>query len=59
MKKQNLKALSQVAKTLSGEQMKKIQGGIELRPICWRCCPDDPCSPIHHYCLDVVCPQTA
>lgn len=51
------KALKLNAKNaLSKDHMKKIVGGTPVFPPCFRCCPDDPCSPVRHYCLDVVCP---
>lgn len=62
MKKLDLKVLNAGAVTpLPRKQMKNIRGGVGsiAVPVCFRCCPDDPCSPIRHYCLDVICPQVS
>lgn len=59
MKKSALKSLNLHVESLSREQIKKIRGGQDvghLEPVCYRCCPDDPCSRILIYCLDVLCP---
>ncbi len=49
-------AALQEGKALTREQMKSVTGGgIVPIPICFRCCPDDPCSPIRHACPQILC----
>ena len=45
----------QEGEALTREQMKNITGGISVPPLCFRCCPDDPCSPIRHVCPLIPC----
>ncbi|HVI47975.1 MAG TPA: hypothetical protein VM802_24115 [Chitinophaga sp.] len=65
MKKLALKAQALTTETLSREQMKGVHGGgiegsgIQRQPVCYRCCPDDPCVPYRIYCPDVLCPVVA
>jgi hypothetical protein len=44
----------QQGERLTREEMKNVTGGTSI-PICFRCCPDDPCSPIRHVCPLVLC----
>lgn len=43
----------QKGKMLTREQMKSVTGGII--PICFRCCPEDPCSSRPHACPLIPC----
>lgn len=60
MKKLKMKMLElKASKSLSREEMKNVVGGsgpFIIRP-CFKCCPSDACSPVRHYCLDVLCPE--
>ena len=58
MKTLNLKSLQSSAKELNKQEMKNIKGGggiHPIKPICFKCCSSDPCSPVRHYCLDIPC----
>ncbi len=57
MQKLNQKSTDLKGQKLSRAQMKDILGGggIIIPPFCFRCCPDDPCSPVRHVCLDTLC----
>ncbi|MBB6108244.1 hypothetical protein SAMN05421821_102520 [Mucilaginibacter lappiensis] len=49
-------AAFQEGKALTREQMKTVTGGgIGPIPICFRCCPDDPCSNFRHVCPEISC----
>ncbi len=55
----NLKSLNLNATVLTKNQMKKVFGGggpVIIHP-CFKCCSSDKCSPVRHYCSDIVCPD--
>jgi len=48
-------AAFQNGKTLTRDELKNVMGGTLIPPLCFRCCPDDPCSPIRHVCPLILC----
>jgi hypothetical protein len=56
MKKLMEKAAAfQQGKMLTREELKSVTGGVAIPPFCFRCCPDDPCSPRPHVCPLISC----
>lgn len=53
----SLKELKLRGRELNRQEMKHVVGGsgpVSL-PKCFRCCPDDSCSPRPHICPDHAC----
>ncbi|NHA06457.1 hypothetical protein G7092_21795 [Mucilaginibacter sp. HC2] len=45
----------QKGKMLTREELKSVTGGITIPPFCFKCCPEDACSPIRHVCREIPC----